>query len=234
MALTRDEIVTTAIALLDEGGLAALSLRKLAARLGISAPTLYWHVRDKRELLDLMSERIVADYRDRNPPPADIAGWEWHRRIAYFARMRYRALIEIRDAPQVMAGNRPTEAMLPIIERWLAVWIDAGFPHEEAFLSILALGNFILGSALEYQAETERARLRENLRKAPKLAGKDQFPHLKKAIAVRHGSDPHEAFETGLALVIDGLKGRLAEIRANEKAADERPPSQNRHPETAG
>ncbi len=217
MALTRNDIVAEAILLLNEEGLAKLSLRKLAARLNISAPTLYWHVKDKRELLDLMVEKIFADYREKHPP-VQKPPLPWHERIAWFMRMRYLALIEVRDAPLVLAGNRPTEAMLPSIERWLSLWIEAGFSHQEAFRTIMAVGNFIIGSALEYQAEAERAALRRNAQRVSPLDGKDAYPHLKQTVLEGRGSfDPHAPFEIGLSLLIEGLRRRQEEIAANKK-----------------
>ena len=70
MPVTREQIVAVALELLDEAGLDGLTLRQLAARLGIRAPTLYWHVRDKRELLDLLAA-VILDQA--------LAGWRARR-----------------------------------------------------------------------------------------------------------------------------------------------------------
>src|SRR5687767_6624523 len=59
--LDRDRITRAAVALLDEAGLAGLSTRRLATALGVQSATLYWHVRNKDELLDLVAETICAD-----------------------------------------------------------------------------------------------------------------------------------------------------------------------------
>ncbi|HEX3752721.1 MAG TPA: TetR family transcriptional regulator, partial [Streptosporangiaceae bacterium] len=71
MPVTRERIVAAALELLDEAGLDGLALRRLAERLGIRAPTLYWHVRDKRELLDLLAgailEEALAGWREPQP-----------------------------------------------------------------------------------------------------------------------------------------------------------------------
>src|ERR1700760_3630975 len=63
MPVTRERIVAVALELLDEGGLDGLTLRRLADRLGIRAPTLYWHVRNKRELLDLLAAGVGGGRR---------------------------------------------------------------------------------------------------------------------------------------------------------------------------
>src|ERR1700742_778151 len=77
MPVTRERIVTVALELLDEAGLDGLTLRRLADRLGIRAPTLYWHVRNKRELLDLLAAAILdgALARWREPQPGQ-PWWE--------------------------------------------------------------------------------------------------------------------------------------------------------------
>ena len=66
-----DDRVAVALDLLDEAGLDGLTLRQLAGRLGIRAPTLYWHVRDKRELLDLLAgavmDEALAGWREPRP-----------------------------------------------------------------------------------------------------------------------------------------------------------------------
>lgn len=209
MALTREEIIRTAIGLLEQDGLQGLTLRRLARALGVSAPTLYWHVRDKRQLLDLMVERMMTDGPKAGPPvPENI---EWWEKVTIVMRRHYEVLISHRDAPLAMAGNRPTEAMLPWIERWLGLWIDAGFPPEEALSSILAIGNFVLGSALEYQAEMERARAG-----VPSFEAdlKEHFPRLRQAIVGRKELDPHATFEHGLRLIVNGLRQRQAELLA--------------------
>jgi TetR/AcrR family tetracycline transcriptional repressor len=210
MAVSRDEVVATAIRLLEEVGLQGLTLRRLAAELGISAPTLYWHVRDKRDLLDQMAEAMAVEGRERSPLRSDM---DWLDKMAAIMRRRYHALISHRDGALVVAGNRPTKARIPRIEQFLRVWTQQGFPPAEALSSILALGNYVLGSALEYQAEADRARS-DTPAESPLPA--DEYPLLA-AVAGRRG-DRHADFEQGLALMIAGLKARRAELQAESGA----------------
>ncbi len=73
--LDRDSIVREALALLAQGGLAAVSLRKVAARLDARAPSLYWHVADKQALHRLMSQAVFRACLAAVPPAADWQGW---------------------------------------------------------------------------------------------------------------------------------------------------------------
>jgi AcrR family transcriptional regulator len=61
MALTKTEIIDAALALLRENGLGGLSMRRLAADLGVQAGALYWHVPSKQDLLAEIAERILTD-----------------------------------------------------------------------------------------------------------------------------------------------------------------------------
>lgn len=224
MAITRDDVVGTAIQLLQEVGLDGLTLRRLATELGISAPTLYWHVKDKRELLDLMSEAMVQKAWETMPPfPTDLP---WDEKIAEGLRRQYRAITAFRDGARVVAGNRPTEAALPGIERFLGLWVSAGFPPNEALAYILALGDFITGCALEHQSELERSAQPDEAR-AEMWKKLEAYPNLNAAVASRGGGAratalagrPNSNFERGLNLMMRGLRLRHAELMAEKQKA---------------
>jgi TetR/AcrR family tetracycline transcriptional repressor len=229
MAVTRDDVVWTAIQLLQEVGLDGLTLRRLAAELGISAPTLYWHVKDKRELLDLMSEEMVRLAHENMPPfPQDLP---WDERIAEGLRRQYEALTAYRDGARVVAGNRPTEASLPRIEAFLKLWVDAGFPPNEALAYVLSLGDFVTGCALEHQSEIERRRVKPDDQPSEMWEHLEAYPTLEAAVATRGGGGSRNGqrssnFERGLRLLMSGLRLRRAEIVAGkQKAAQEARPS---------
>jgi TetR/AcrR family tetracycline transcriptional repressor len=221
MAVTRDDVIHTAIQLLQEVGLDGLTLRRLATELGISAPTLYWHVKDKRELLDVMAETMVADERAKQPPfPQDLP---WDEKVAEGLRRQYQALTAYRDGARVVAGNRPTERALPQIETFLKIWVDAGFPPEEALATILSFGDYVTGSALEYQAEQERRREQAPEKRAEIWSRMEPYPTLRAAAEGRMkqlaGARFGDSFEHGLGLLMAGLRVRHAEILA-EKARE--------------
>jgi TetR/AcrR family tetracycline transcriptional repressor len=217
VALTQEQVVERAVELMAEAGLEALTLRRLATELGVSAPTLYWHVRNKRELLDLMAEALVARAGRATSPAHGQPWWEW---LAERARRQWRALTSHRDAALVIAGNRPTEASLPGIEEVLGNLVVVGFSPAEALRVVLSLGNYVIGCAVEHQAEA--ARDADPERDARLLKRAEDLPTLRAAIAAvdRPGPAAGEAgFEYGLALLIGGVRARHAELTAAQQPA---------------
>ena len=213
MALTQEQVVRGAVDLLAEAGLEALTLRRLATELGVSAPTLYWHVRNKRQLLDLMAEALVARAGRSTSPAHGQPWWDW---LAEQARLQWRVLTSHRDAALVVAGNRPTEASLPDLEEIVASLVVVGFPPAEALRTILSIGNYVIGCAVERQAEEARtADPERDTRLLRELRESGDLPNLRAAIAGvdRPGPAAGDAgFEYGLGLLIEGARARHAEL----------------------
>jgi TetR/AcrR family transcriptional regulator, tetracycline repressor protein len=210
--LTREQIVRTAIDLLDDVGLDGLTLRGLAKQLGVSAPTLYWHVQHKRALLDHMAEAMLAEAAERRGSPAHgEAWWDW---LAAQSRLQWQALLAHRDAALVVAGNRPTEASVRLIEETLGTLVAVGFPPAEALESLLALGNYVIGAAVEHHAEaarTQQAAFGGQGFDGPAIDA-DALPQLAAAVSAHGPPQPTRTFEHGLALLLAGLRARLAEV----------------------
>jgi TetR/AcrR family transcriptional regulator, tetracycline repressor protein len=211
VAITQDDVVRTAVQLLDEAGLDGLTLRRLGCELGVSAPTLYWHVRDKRALLDLVAEAITAEPSSPLRPAHGQPWWEW---LSDGAWGQYRALTSHRDAALVVAGNRPTQNSLPVIEALIGTLVEVGFPPREALESILTIGHFVLGAALEHQAEAAQGTVTEA--DAPLLAVRlrdaADLPNLVGAMRGGAALDSDSTFRYGLALIMAGLRARHTEL----------------------
>ncbi|MGY1604952.1 TetR/AcrR family transcriptional regulator C-terminal domain-containing protein [Geodermatophilus sp. SYSU D00815] len=207
MPLSRKDVVRAAVEVLDEEGLPGLTLRAVAARLGVSAPTLYWHVRDKRHLLDLVAEQVLAEVPESTRAPREGESiWEW---LAESTRLRRALLLAHRDSVQVVAGNRPTDEALPGIESTLRVLVAAGLEPAEAVRVLTALGSYLLGDALETQAARDRPA------EDPPEGDPARFPLLD--AATRSVGDDDERFEEGLALMLDGLRARLERRSASTR-----------------
>ena len=134
--LTKQVLIDTALRLLDEVGLEGLTVRRLAAELGVQSPALYWHIRTKQELLDGMADAIC-----RAPgmgPPRDDESWQdWLLRRA----RAYRAtLLARRDGARVVAHARSlSQETVALFDRELAAMVERGFTPALALHTIGAL-----------------------------------------------------------------------------------------------
>ena len=140
-ALSRESIVEAALALVDEEGLEALTVRRLADRLGVTMMAMYWHVRDKAQLLDLVGEALLAAVE----LPARSDDWRADLRALLHAA---RATLHRHPNAAVLAFGRARygPSGLAMFERLLEILSDAGFNDERAGLAYMALYNLLRGN----------------------------------------------------------------------------------------
>jgi TetR/AcrR family transcriptional regulator, tetracycline repressor protein len=149
--LTKAGIVQAALEVLDEAGVDGLTVRAVAARLGVRAPALYWHVRDKQDMLDEMAteiwRRVIAELA------ALPEGWSWDRQMTEFATITRRALLAHRDGAKVFSGTYLTDAgVLEAQESGLAQMMGEGFSLASVVRAYSLLYSFTVGFCIEEQA----------------------------------------------------------------------------------
>lgn len=150
MALNRQRIVTEAVALLDDSGLDGVTLRRLAQRLGVQAPTLYWHVRNKAALVTAIAEAILEEeFTEMHPPQAGERWQDWLIRLA--ERLR-RAMLAHPDGARVVSAAQLSLTMAAISELAMSALVDRKIPLREARLIVLAVERFTIGHVLEEQS----------------------------------------------------------------------------------
>lgn len=149
--LDRATIVRTALKLLEEGGIDGLSTRRLAAELGIKSASLYWHFKDKSELLNEMSGVMFEEALP--PPPADGPAFDWAEWLAEGARCIRRTALSRRDGAQVMARPRPKgpESRIPF-EVNVKALMRSGLSARDCALTFQTLRRYAIGSALQEQS----------------------------------------------------------------------------------
>jgi AcrR family transcriptional regulator len=208
MALDRAQVVTAAIDLLDEVGLDGLTLRRLAHELGVQAPALYWHFKNKQELLDQMVVTISAT---EAPVQMPGEGQSWDEWLAQRARDIRRSLNRHRDGAILAASTHPQPSQWQDIESQISVLVDAGMRPADAMRALLTVRNYVVGFTLEEQAHRLRGSPTNDLdpgefEKA--LRAFADYPRLSEAL--RDVGDPQSdsAFESGLQVVLDGLRAR--------------------------
>ena len=141
-ALTRETILKAAMALADQSGLGAVSMRAVASRLGVTPMALYSHVPDKEALLDGLVERLLAELR---PPEQDA---DWRDRLRHMA-LRARAVANRHQAVFPLLLERPvvTPASLRVVEAIFGALNDAGVPDRDIPRLERLVSTFVLGFA---------------------------------------------------------------------------------------
>ncbi|MDX2931834.1 TetR/AcrR family transcriptional regulator C-terminal domain-containing protein [Streptomyces ipomoeae] len=153
--LDKKLVTETALRLLNEVGLEGLSLRVIAKELGVQAPALYWHFKNKQELLDEMAtemlRRMAADWACE--PTGVDGGGDW--REAFRARMRglREHLLRYRDGAKVYSGTRFTDlSYAEPMEANLRVLTAAGFSPAGAARAWFTAYSYTIGYVIEEQA----------------------------------------------------------------------------------
>ena len=211
--LNRDRVLRAALALADQGGIEALSMRKLGQALGVEAMSLYNHVGNKEDVLDGLVDIVFGEIE------VPCRDGDWKAAMRQRAISAREALARHRWAIGLMESRtRAGPANLRHHDSVLRCLRQAGFSVEMAAHAYSALDSYIYGFALqeatlpfdtgEQAAEVAQAIL------PPSLA--EEFPYLAE-IATEHVVKPGYSygreFEFGLDLILDGLEWASAQVQ---------------------
>jgi TetR/AcrR family tetracycline transcriptional repressor len=205
--LTRQTIIQTALGLLDQVGLEGLTVRRLAAELGVQSPALYWHLHNKRELLDAMADAITLA-AGMGPPRQ---GESWQHWLTRRARAYRRSLLAHRDGARIVANARMSPTTLRMLDEELTAMVDRGFTPVLALRTIMAIAHYVNGFVLQEQTERQE----DTQPPADELAAMterlDGGSSATLLVAIREGGSPlgEDAFEHGLQALIDGTTTAL-------------------------
>src|ERR1700728_2850620 len=151
MPLDRRAILECAFAILNESGYEALTLRRIAKGLNVQAPAIYWHFKNKRDLLDEMGTHVMREAIADAPPADPAQSWEnWA--IAYGLGLR-RTLLRYREGARMFSGTRLTDTTLyDALEASLRKLTGAGFSLRAALRGMGTLYCYTIGFVIEEQA----------------------------------------------------------------------------------
>jgi AcrR family transcriptional regulator len=196
--IDRETVLDTAIRLLDSEGVEALTMRRLASELGVSAMAPYRHVGSKDELLivlvDRLAARLVYPSRPRDPKGAMLVLWS----------TIYDSLAEHPWVPEVLARRRMmAPSVLGAIEEIHAALRNAGLPIQAAVRAYRLMWNFTLGSLLvRAGASSEGPSKQRELRAAP---DPDRYPMLAAAAATWTAAHDRDTYRQDLGTLVDAL-----------------------------
>jgi AcrR family transcriptional regulator len=215
-ALTRDEIVQTAVVLADTEGAGAVNMRRIAKELDVGVMSLYWHVADKEQLLDLMLDAIEGE----DVPASESL--DWRTDLARIARQKRQSLLRHPWVVIFISERSPfgPNALLQI-ERSLAVLDRCNLDTATTLQILMTFDNYVTGSVLNELREIriERTQTEAGLTPLDITAGmqewKDRLDRSGMFTRVLQvfdeGIDPDAAetrddrFEFGLNCLLNGI-----------------------------
>lgn len=148
--LSRERLVQAALELVNGDGLEALSMRALAERLAVKASSLYWHVRDRHELLELLAESILEDV---SLPPE---GTSWRPAVVAAAGALRRELAAQKDAARILIEGPDALQRSGVFGALKSHLVGAGLQAVEASdVALMIMTYVIAGGAQEEEADAE-------------------------------------------------------------------------------
>lgn len=219
--IDRDRLVHVALALMDEVGLERLTLRRIADRLNVKAPALYWHFKNKKELLDAMATTVLMDavlVEGGTPWASDpkFAGADgWRAFARQYSQGLRAALLKYRDGAKMVPGTYLTDTrMYAVQEAALGIFRRGGFAPEASNVALQTLYNFTVGFAIEEQAMYPRpGEPDESYAPEQRLRRIDAAvaPTVAKLAAADEKRAADRYFEGGLSVIVAGLESLLAQ-----------------------
>ncbi|MFH8760362.1 TetR/AcrR family transcriptional regulator [Streptomyces atroolivaceus] len=214
--LTREQIIRAAVELLDDEGLAGLNMRALGARLDSAATAMYWHVKNKGNLVLLATDQVWSELPLPDPGTAD-----WRTAVTVMATdlhtmfTRHPWLVQVLAAHLVYGEGKARHD-----DRSLALYEAAGFTADQSDQAAGAVFTYVLGNAagtaatasLTRKANGTGEQFRDTMAEAREIA--TRYPRLRARLETQAAADyaaaPEGTFEFGLRVLLDGLEQELA------------------------
>jgi len=193
--LHQRDVVEAATAILDNYGIADLTMRRLGRELNVSPGALYWHFFNKQQLLGAIADRILE-------PVGDVPG-EWRDRVAGICCRLRDALLSHTDGAELVSASfaaGQSHAMTQVVARLADAAGDAGVIGAHTGLAARTVVYYVLGFTAD-----EQSRLQWD------AAGAD-LPDEQSALA----DDAGDRFGFGLSLLVDGIQARRSVVGVSD------------------
>jgi AcrR family transcriptional regulator len=204
--LSRDRVLTAALALVDEGGIEALSMRKLADELGVKAMSLYNHVANKDDVLDGIVDAAMEEIAE--PPP----GADWKTQVRAIAISAHETLLRHAWVVGLGARRRPGRGLLRYGDSLLGCFRNAGFSKELTYHAYHVIEGYILGyttQVLNYRS-VDMTQFDDIVARFTRGEFAQEYPHFTEHALQHFDPTPEQeavdGYELGLELILDGLE----------------------------
>jgi TetR/AcrR family tetracycline transcriptional repressor len=209
--LRPDAIVAAALATLQTEGLDGFTMGRVAERLEVRTASLYWHVRNKEELLDLLVDAVAAAHDLSQYVDPD----DWRASLVAIMRAMRQHMLSYRDSSRLFAGRFTTgPGQLRVIETILGVLRGAGLSDRDAAYMAFLLSTFLNGFVGGEQAPLSAAVGAGHSARSylDELGGRlaalptNSFPHIVELAADLISPNLDSRFEFALERLLDGVE----------------------------
>ena len=206
--LARTDIVQAALRIVRAEGIDAVSMRRIAGEFDTGPSSLYAHVANKDELLQLMFDEACRLVPLPEPDPA-----RWKEQLKEIARAGYRVMVDHNDLARAALGTIPTGPnALRISDAMLGIVVSGGVPAQVAAWVLDRLFLYIVADAFEYSIWRDEVtgteaveQLSNDMRAYFEQLPDEHFPNIRRYAGALVSGDTEDRFEFGLDLLIDGL-----------------------------
>ncbi|MGK2882483.1 MAG: TetR/AcrR family transcriptional regulator C-terminal domain-containing protein [Mycobacterium sp.] len=184
MHLRKSDVIATATEILDNYGIADLTMRRLARELDVTPGALYWHFANKQQLLGAVADTVLR------PACAPVTADAWQARIQHICAGLRDALLSHTDGAELVSASfaaSQSGAVTEILDQLAAAARDAGVARPHADLAARTVLYYVLGFTVDEQSRMQW----------------DAAGTLNARLDVT--SDATARFEFGLTLLVDGI-----------------------------
>lgn len=218
---SRWDVAATGIKIADADGIDAVSMRRIAAELGIGTTSLYRYVSKKDDMLELMGDAVMGELRDT------VLSGDWRADLRTIGRLLRRTALRHPWLP-VLSSGRANHGPNSLwwMELSLSVFDGMDLETDEMLANLGTLSAFVLGHALGELGDQEAARrsglsheqwMEQQGEYGPTIMSSGLYPRFTRVIIeaeTPHATDRQDrAFEAGLERVLDGLAAHLPQPR---------------------
>lgn len=211
MESTRSKIIHTAIELIDELGLDGISMRLLACRLCIKAPSLYWHFKSKQDLLNAVTNELT-----QHLGRSDDLNQTWKKRVLVQACELRAALCSHRDVVRMLNECiLLNENELRGADVKVGILLSANLSNKTAAWAAFATMNYVKGFVIEEQKIAHLQSLHSDCEGFPPALETTQgglYPNLSQVSGDLFSLDMDARFEFGLTVFLDGLAAQMTPL----------------------
>ncbi|MFD1318719.1 TetR/AcrR family transcriptional regulator [Loigolactobacillus zhaoyuanensis] len=209
--LDREQIIEQALKTLGKSNsFSDFSLRKVATDLQVDVSTLYWHFKNKQEILQAMAEAIIAQVKLPNQQ------LEWTVQLKQLFSNIFDIYEQYPLAAILMVETIPSSLVrLQLIDRTIAIMTNAGVDEQTAHIAATSIDFLLTGLVIDLMIENrfrqqittqQDQNLAGHVKKIRELAQTHHLEHMQASIKMRNQFSAKQQFEKGLDLIIDGLK----------------------------